>query len=169
MRISIPAVVAIALTLTTASCRGGGPDDPRVSASVAASQKALQRHIFETVISGDMDDLDELYAPGYVYHGPSGEELDLAGVKESNAAYLNAFPDAQVTFDFQIAAGEFVVARGLFTGTHTGDMDGLPPTDKPVSVTLINIQRVVDGKVVEEWESADLLGMMTQLGVLPEM
>ncbi len=79
----------------------------------------------------------------------------------------NAFPDITYTIEDLIAEGDKVVARWSAQGTHRGDFMGIPPTNKQVRFSEIEIIRVVDGKAVEEWEELDRLGLMTQLGVIP--
>ena len=54
------------------------------------------------------------------------------------------------------------------TGTHRGEFQGIPPTDKEVAFTAIEVNRVRDGKVEEHWVELDLLGLMQQLGAIPE-
>jgi len=66
-----------------------------------------------------------------------------------------------------IAEGDRVVSRFTIRGTHKGVLMGIAPTNKPVTVTGIVIYRIVDGKVVEQWENINFLGMMQQLGVFP--
>ena len=77
--------------------------------------------------------------------------------------------DRQSTIEDQIAEGDMVVTRWTFRGTHTGELMGIAPTGKQVTVTGISIDRVVGGKIVEEWNEMDDLGMMEQLGVVPPM
>jgi predicted ester cyclase len=66
-----------------------------------------------------------------------------------------------------ITEGDKVVVRGTFRGTHQGVMMGIPPTGKQVTVTLIDVNRIEGGKLVERWGITDMLGMMQQLGVIP--
>jgi predicted ester cyclase len=61
-----------------------------------------------------------------------------------------------------------VAARVAFQGTHRGEFRGIPPTDRQVAFSSIEINRVVGGKVEEHWFEIDLLGLMGQLGALPE-
>jgi predicted ester cyclase len=61
-----------------------------------------------------------------------------------------------------------VAARLTFQGTHRGEFQGIPPTNKQVAFSSIEIDRVVDGKVQEHWFELDQLGLMRQLGALPE-
>jgi predicted ester cyclase len=64
--------------------------------------------------------------------------------------------------------GDMVAARISFQGTHRGEFQGIPPTDKRVAFSGIEIDRMVDGKVHEHWFQLDLLGLMQQLGAFPE-
>ena len=108
-----------------------------------------------------MEQLDEFYAPTNVLHDPSaplGLPPGPAGIKQFLAPFLTAFPDAKVTPDELIAAGDRVVARFTIRGTHQGAFLGTPPTGKPVTVTGISIIQCADGKMVEEWEHTDNLG-----------
>jgi predicted ester cyclase len=81
--------------------------------------------------------------------------------------FLAAFPDLQTIIEELIAEGDTVVRRGFFCGTHQGEFQGIPPTGKQVTVPMIAIERIVDGKVVEHRASPDIMGMMQQLGVIP--
>jgi predicted ester cyclase len=80
-----------------------------------------------------------------------------------------AFPDGSMTIEDMIAEGEKVVTRKTYRGTHQGELLSIPPTGRHVSVGLIDIMRIVDGKVVEHWNVGDDLGMLQQLGVIPPL
>jgi predicted ester cyclase len=112
--------------------------------------------------------IDELYGPGYVWHGPFGE-MDLAGVKQMTPAFYAAFPDMHMTVEDLIAEGDKVVWRYSLRATHQGEFMGIPPTGKVVTWTAIIISRFAGGKFVEDWENLDLLGLMQQLGAIPQM
>jgi predicted ester cyclase len=66
-----------------------------------------------------------------------------------------------------IAEGDKVMTRLSAYGTHTGELFGIPPTDKQVSMTAIVIHRIENGKIVEHWSELDNLGLMQQLGIVP--
>jgi predicted ester cyclase len=68
-----------------------------------------------------------------------------------------------------VAEGNTVAARVAFRGTHSGEFQGIPPTGKEVAFSSIEIDRMVDGKVKEHWFEMDLLGLMGQLGAIPEL
>jgi len=134
--------------------------------------KALARRVFEENNKGKaaaMAVMDELYAADFVVHGSAeGEDIHgLKNVKQSMREYLNAFPDLHYALDDMIVEGDKVVVRCTVTGTHKGEFMGIPPTNKKVKVQAIAIDRVVGGKIVEEWGMSDTLGLMQQLGVVP--
>ena len=68
-----------------------------------------------------------------------------------------------------IAEGDFVVVRHTARGTHQDNFMSIPPTGKQVTMTGILIDRVADGKMIEEWSNSDYLGLLQQLGVIPSM
>jgi predicted ester cyclase len=78
-----------------------------------------------------------------------------------------AFPDMHITIEDIITEGDKLVQRWVAQGTHKGELMGIVPTGKQVTITGINISRIVGGKLVEDWTEADMLGMMQQLGVIP--
>ena len=78
-----------------------------------------------------------------------------------------AFPDLHFKVEDQIAAGDRVVTRWTASGTHAGEFQGIPADRQAVRITGIDIDRFVDGKVVECWPEVNELGLLQQLGVLP--
>ncbi len=80
---------------------------------------------------------------------------------------FSAFPDGRHLLEEVIAEDDKVVTRGIFTGTHQGELMGIPPTGKQVKFSVVHIDRVVDGKIVEHWGQGDTFAMMQQLGVVP--
>ena len=133
--------------------------------------KALVRRVFEAFNNQNLAVVEELVAPDYVWHGalPPGISPDLAGWRQGRIAFLTAFPDLHVVVEDLIAEGDKVVARLTLRGTHQGDFFGIPPTGKQLSWTGIEIDRIEHGKYVESWLNTDDLGMMQQLGVIPQM
>ena len=114
--------------------------------------------------------VDELFAEDFVNHSPGpGYTSDREGLKQYVAIFHSAFPDMITTIDDLITEEDKVVIRMTGRGTHTGDLMGIPPTGKQVSVTSISIISVVNGKVAERWNITDVLSLLQQLGVLPSM
>jgi len=115
-----------------------------------------------------MNAIDELYAPDFVEHSSTGEEtLGLKDYKQSISELYNAFPDIQFTFDDVVVEGDKVAVRYTWTGTHKGELMGIPPTNRKVTVWGISIDRIAGGKFVEEWNRYNTLGLMRQLGAVP--
>ena len=133
------------------------------------AHKALVRHFVEEAQSqGRLEVLDELVAPTVVNHtAPPGVPPDREGIRQLSALFRAAFPDGRMTVEDMIAEGDRVATRKTFRGTHQGAFMGLPPTGKPVEIGLIDLVRVVDGRIIEHWNAVDTLGLLQQLGVLP--
>jgi len=132
------------------------------------NKAVMRRQLEEVWHQHNPDAVDELYAPDYVNHtAPPGMPNDRQGAKAPAAMYLAAFPDVKVTSDFLVAEGDKVVNRWTATGTHTGELMGIPATGKRVKTTGITIARVADGKIEELWIESDQMGVMQQLGVVP--
>jgi len=131
--------------------------------------KALVRRMEEELFNKrNLAAVDEFLAPSYVLRtAPAATPSGRDGVREVIAIYLAAFPDLHISIDELLAEGDKVVGRFTFTGTHGGDLMGLAPTQQRISVRQIAIYRIADGKVVEEWEVSDQLGLMQQLGAIP--
>ena len=136
---------------------------------MSEENKALTRRQLEEVFNKhNPGAVDQFFGPDYVNHSAlPGMPNDRDGLKASVSGFLSAFPDLKVTSDFQVAEGDKVVMRYTATGTHTGELMGMPATGKRVHMTGISIARVAGGKIVEEWNEADMMGMMQQLGVVP--
>jgi steroid delta-isomerase-like uncharacterized protein len=138
---------------------------------MSEDNKAIAARALDCFSTGDVDSLDELVAPDAEDHdtqnphrGTRGPE----GGKKVVEMYRAAFPDLKLTVEDQIAEGNLVCTRWVAVGTQDGDLPGLPATGKQSTVTGISIDRIEDGKVVETWTNWDTLGMMQQLGAIPE-
>ena len=131
--------------------------------------KALYRRYREAFSQQDLARFDAIMAPNYVYHAPGVPDLPPGpeGMKQLVSGHLAAFPDLRVTIEDLIAEGDKVVARLTYRGTHQGEFQGIPPTGKTVAMSSIDLVRIAGGKIVEEWESPDNLGLLQQLGIIP--
>jgi hypothetical protein len=72
----------------------------------------------------------------------------------------------KIIFDEVIVAGDRVVTCGTFTAIHPGEFQGLPLTSKPISLSIMHIDRVESRKIVEHWSQGDAVGLMQQLGIV---
>jgi steroid delta-isomerase-like uncharacterized protein len=105
---------------------------------------------------------DDLFAD-CVYRGPGVGELRGEAYRQFLTSVLAAFPDGRWTIEDQVAEGDKVVTRWTFTGTHQGELMGLAPTGKCVTTSGMMMDRIAGGKITEEWEEWDALGMMQQM------
>jgi predicted ester cyclase len=116
----------------------------------------------------DMMALDEYFSPELTDHAlPPGLPAGLEGRKIYASALLSAFPDLHVGVEDLVAEGEKLVTRYTVHGTHNGELMGIPPTGKQISIIGIAIDRFENGQSVEHWEIIDQLSLMQQLGVIP--
>jgi predicted ester cyclase len=132
--------------------------------------KALVRRFYEEVFNQrNLALVDELCTTTHMFHNPPTTLHGREEFKQLLSLYTRAFPDARFTIEDQIAEGNMVASRYTFHGTHRGELMGIAPTGKPVTVTGITINRIAGGKSEEGWLNFDALGMLQQLGVIPSM
>jgi predicted ester cyclase len=131
---------------------------------MSEANKALVRRFFEEMDKGNLGILDELVSPDYVYHFPgSPQPLDRPAHKESAGFFYEAFPDLRHAVEDQIAEGDRVVTRMTNRGTHRGQFMSVRPTGKETEIGVIDIIRISDCKIVEEWIQGDFLGLWQQI------
>jgi predicted ester cyclase len=133
--------------------------------------KAMLRRFFDEVLNKQKLPLvDELIDTSYIYHGPFGELKGPQSYKQVSTEILTAFPDHHITIEDMVAEGDKVVSRFTARGTHKGgDYMGFAPKGKQFKMSGIMISRIAGGKIVEDWESIDLLGQLQQLGAIPPL
>jgi steroid delta-isomerase-like uncharacterized protein len=130
--------------------------------------KAIVRRYFEAFFNqGNLAVADEIIAEGYQSTLP-GVGTGLEGQKQLYQMFHAGFPDLRFTIEDLIAEGDKVVARWTARATHQGEFQGIAPTGKQVAISWISIDRISDGKMQETWANYNQLGMLQQLGVIPE-
>jgi steroid delta-isomerase-like uncharacterized protein len=129
--------------------------------------KALIRRYWEVCNEHNFDILDELTTTDYIQHGTTGDRK-LQDVKAFNTMITAAFPDITATIDDVIAEGDRVVVRMTTSGTHKGEFRGIPPTGKTAVIIEMSIYRISEGKIAEGWFLSDMLGLMQQIGAIPQ-
>ncbi len=129
--------------------------------------KTITRQHMEQLDKRNLAGASELCRQGARWYGFGPEPLDLEGWKAAIKTFFEGFPDSRFPLDDVIAEGDLVAVRHSFRGTHQGEFQGIPPTGVKVTVPAIVIYRIVDGKIIETWLNADMLGLMQQLGVVP--
>ena len=131
-------------------------------------KSAAKRFIEQGSNQKNLAEFDLYYSPDVINHSvPPNLPPGLEGRKLYMSTFLNAIPDLHFTIDDLVAEGDMLVTRWTSTGTHLGELMGIPPTGKSATVTGIAIDRFVNGRSVENWVVFDQLGLMQQLGVIP--
>jgi steroid delta-isomerase-like uncharacterized protein len=134
----------------------------------AEENKALvSRFVEEFWNEGNEATADELMAVDAEIHMPTGEMVDLDGLKGFAATFRGAFPDWHSTFEELVAEEDRVAERWTGRGTHLGELRGIPPTGKRVEAPGSVFYRIVGGKIVEFRGQLDMMSLMQQLGAIP--
>jgi len=136
-------------------------------AKVEEQNKVLLSRMWEMWNKGNFEAWKQMHADEYVYYSPSNstEVLSREETIEMGKAFFRSFPDATTSIEECIAAGDKVITRWILRGTHKGEFAGIPATGNKVENSGIMITRIENGKVVEDKEDYDTLGMMQQLGM----
>jgi predicted ester cyclase len=117
---------------------------------------------------GEYDIAAKVVAVDYVDHEPvPGNLTGREGCVATARWIRGAITDPRWTEEDAVATGDRVVMRVRFSGRHTGELMGIPATNRTFSVQHIHVYRVENGMIVEHWAVRDDLGMLQQLGVLP--
>jgi len=137
--------------------------------STAQNKSIVQRWVEGGWNQGNLALVDELFAADYMIHDPQAPDFPggHAAFKQFVTNLRTGFPDIHVTIEDMMAEGDKVVWRWRITGTHTGELMGIPPTGRPVTMTGIVISRFVNDKWAEDYVNWDTLGMLQQIGAVP--
>ena len=136
-----------------------------------AQTKGVAKRFFDAWNARDLDAFDEIIAADAVDHDPQNPFSEIhgpAGARRNAGMYQAAFSDGRFKVEEQIAEGDLVVTRWTASGTNDGELMGMAPTGKRVEISGITIDRIADDKIAESWGCFDTLGMMQQLGAVPE-
>lgn len=114
--------------------------------------------------------IDEVYDADYIFHEASRPDVKgLAQFKQLVAMYQTIFANLRFTAMDRVVGEDRVVTRWEASSTHAAPFAGVPATGKPILVTGISIDRIKEGKIVETWTNWDPLGVLQQIGAIPEM
>jgi predicted ester cyclase len=143
--------------------------------SLEENKNLVRRLYAEVVNPGNAELLKELVAPDFVGHSPDvgagigGTSTGIEPLARELAAIRAMLADFQVTIEQLVAEDDRVAVRGVTRGRHTGEVHGIPPTGRDVTITWAAIYRIAAGKIVERWLNADDLSSFQQLGIIPPM
>jgi steroid delta-isomerase-like uncharacterized protein len=139
---------------------------------MSENNKTIVRRLIEEFWNqGNQSLADQLFTPNYTHHDSSTPDFGRGPESERKRAtlYRTAFPDIHLTVEDIIAEGETVMTRWSCRGTHKGDLNGIAPTGKQVNISGVTVLRLTNGKMAEGYVNWDALGLMQQLGVVPEL
>jgi predicted ester cyclase len=153
-----------------AALRSEGLNDNNQRRTTMADSPADGRTLAERYVTmmnqHNPDGVDSFVAVDYINHNP----LVGAG-REGNRilwrAFFTAFPDVEVTMEDLVVAGDRVVGRFTYRGTHDGPLWGIPATGNRIEMRSIDIWRTGNGEFVEHWDELNLLDVFQQIGVIP--
>jgi steroid delta-isomerase-like uncharacterized protein len=134
--------------------------------SAEVNKTLVRRFVEEFWNEGNTRAADELMALETEIHMPTGEVIDVDGLKGFADTWRASFPDWHSTFEELVAEGDRVAERWTGRGTHLGELQGIPPTGKHVEAPGSVFYRIVGGKIVEFRGQLDMMGLMQQLGVV---
>lgn len=138
-----------------------------------ANREIGRRVLEEMWGEGRLELADELYAPDYVDHASRGPEPGTVvgpdGIKNAVRMFRAAFPDLTYKVEEVMAERDLVMARFSARGTHRGAFLGVEPSGREISYTGTDINRITDRRIVESWVHYDALGLLEQLGLVPEI
>lgn len=129
--------------------------------------KALARRCLEEINEKNFVAIERMYAPDYVRNDPDSPQVRS---REDYSKYLaglcSVFPDLHFTVEDVLAEDDKVMCRFSIRGTHAAPWRGLPATGKQVVITGVNVSRIAENKIVEDWFNTDIFGLALQLGMI---
>jgi steroid delta-isomerase-like uncharacterized protein len=136
--------------------------------STEENKATVRRMTEEFYNQGNVEFAEHFFADTYMHHDPAAPHVrDRNGLKQVVRAFLAGCPDLHITIDQLLAEGDTVTKRWTYHATYTGDLSGLPPTGKRITMSGLELFRLEGGKIVECWLGYDNLRLMQQLGIIP--
>ena len=137
--------------------------------ATAQSRALVERYFEEVFNQGNVDLVDELLAADYINHGsiPGHPVQDREGTKRIEMESRAAFPDIRYTMERIVADGDMVAYHWSAVATHDGELMGIAPTGKRLSMQGMVFTRVANGTIDEQWRIVDVFGMLRQLDATP--
>jgi steroid delta-isomerase-like uncharacterized protein len=136
---------------------------------LSGTKQLVEDFIQALFTNGDLEAVDRYLDPAFVNHDPPfpGAPQGREGMRQAAAAYRQSLPDWHSDVDRLVAEDDIVVEQFTATGTHRGDLFGVPGTGRTIVLRGINIFRVNGDKIIERWGQLDELGVLRQLGLAP--
>ena len=140
----------------------------QIASADTEANKALAGRIFGEIWNQKaVEVIDEIISTDYVLHDSAGEFAGPEGYRQFHGMFNAAFSNIHFAVEDRIAEGDLVVTRWLNTAKHTGELMGIPATDIETTSAGMTVSRIAEGKIVEEWNVWDLVGLLQQVGAVP--
>jgi predicted ester cyclase len=138
--------------------------------STTEENKTLFRRTYEELLNqGNLEVAEDLVSPDFINHeARPGRDRGPESMRGLATMLRTAFSDLHLAIEELVSEGDIVAGRLTMSGTHEGPLMGTPPTGRSVRQDHMHFVRFRDSKTVEHWGVRDDLGMMQQLGVMPE-
>ena len=131
-------------------------------------QNGFVRQWIEAWNKHDLDAAEQLLVPDYVRHDANLPDISgPAAQREFMAGVFSAFPDFELRVEQLIAQDDLVAARLSLRGTHRGEFSGVSATGNDVAFESVEIFRLAEGKIAEQWVVMNTMGLFQQLGAIP--
>ena len=135
---------------------------------MSAADEAVVRRFYEEMNNDRKLELaSELFTADHKFHDPQIQAADGPDAVAETVKVYQEGVDGHWEIEDIFSAGDKVTVRWTGSGTHVGEVNGIPPTGKKIAVDAISVHRIADGKIAETWEVWDTLGFLQQLGVVP--
>ncbi len=166
---ALMAAVTTAAAQEASTDRNLGPKGEAVCVGHEANRDLYFKVLAEIFNKRDLTNVENYFAPEFKNHNaPSWAAQGPDAIRQYLPMLAGAFPDRAVVHEFVLCDGDYIIARTHVTGTSKGPYMGQPATGKTYKVTGTDIYRVKNGKMTDRWGNEDALGMMQQLGYVPE-
>ena len=131
------------------------------------NKKIVRRYIEEAVNNGNVENLAEFISPEYIETlDPTKKVLGVEGARQHIMGVRQTCPDLYLTVEKQISEGDWVVTCITARATHKGEWLGIKPTGKEVKITAVNVDKIVNGKIVEHGGAANMFEALLSIGAI---
>jgi predicted ester cyclase len=158
-------IVLVFVSMLSASLPAPGQEP---ATKQADTNKSVVRRAFQAFEQGDLKTLNEVFDAKGPIHTPQGKILQRGGPfadLKSSCPMCAALNNRKITIDVLLSDGDMVAVRSTWSGKYSGTFRGTAVTDKDVSVVYVNIYRIADSKIVDNWYLSDSLYLAEQLGL----
>lgn len=133
---------------------------------MSESNRAVFDAAIEAWNAGDLSRYLEMYDEAILLHGYGDEPMTKPQVSGMYRGMFDSIDGIHLDIHDVVESADKLVARATLTGTHTGELFGVPGTGAPITQGVITILRFADGRCVERWSVADTLAVLLQIGAV---